>query len=148
MAYLWCRYLSGINPTPQVQDQCDLFRKRQYNVRNGILEKSILFCYNWNHFIFYIRNAPLRWNLMSTLAKCSEFPGLRIFWISDIPNFRISNFTIFPFSNFATFRFSKFPIFRFSNFIMSDFSNFQFSEFWVFQLSDFPNFRFSNFAIF
>ena len=132
IVYLWCRYLSGINATPQMQDRCvcsekDLssipipsvilatYYQSQYNAPTGILEKCMIFFYNSNHFNFYILNAPLIWNLMPTLAKCSEFPDLKIFRISDIPNFLFYDFTIFHFCNFPISQISDFHIFQFQN---------------------------------
>ena len=91
------------------------YYQSQYNAPTGILEKCMIFFYNSNHFNFYILNAPLIWNLMPTLAKCSEFPDLKIFRISDIPNFLFYDFTIFHFCNFPISQISDFQIFQFQN---------------------------------
>ena len=91
------------------------YYQSQYNAPTGILEKCMIFFYNSNHFNFYTLNAPLIWNLMPTLAKCSEFPDLKIFRISDIPNFLFYDFTIFHFCNFPISQISDFQIFQFQN---------------------------------
>ena len=119
------------------------YYQSQYNAPTGILEKCMIFFYNSNHFNFYILNAPLIWNLMPTLAKCSEFPDLKIFRISDIPNFLFYDFYDFP-----LLQLSDFPNFRFSDFPISECPIFQISNFPNIGFSDFPIFRFSNFPIF
>ena len=132
IAYLWCRYLSRINATPEIQDWCDLFKKIPILECNtlcyvsNLLPKSIQcpncdpgdmhdIFYNRIDLNFYILNAPFIWNLMPTLAKCSEFPDLKIFRISDIPNFLFYDFTIFHFCNFPISQISDFQIFQFQN---------------------------------
>ena len=92
--------------------------------------------------------------------------------ISDLPNFRNTEFldfrisnskvltgvastcktshstcktSVFRLSDIPNSRFSKFSIFRFSESPIFRFPDFRFSEFPIFRISDFPNFRFFNF---
>ena len=112
------------------------YYQSQYNAPTGILEKCMIFFYNSNHFNFYILNAPLIWNLMPTLAKCSEFPDLKIFRISDIPNFLFYDFPLLQLSDFPNFRISTYQYL-----IFSDFPNFWFSDFPTFRFSEFRGFK-------